>query len=104
MAVGKATLQVNEEMDKLFRMLSMIRMIEANQPIGIIKLSEALDQPRHKVRYLLRLLEKDGVIAPSSNGCVLKPGYEEYVRDQLSELGKLRDRIDEIEAAFDDNL
>ena len=99
MAAGKVTLQVGEELDKLCRMLSAIRTIEENQPIGIIKLSEILGLPRHKIRYLLRLLENDGVIAPSSNGCVLNPGYEEYVEDQLAELEKIRARIGEIESS-----
>ena len=99
MEEGKLSRQVEKEVDQLYLMLRMIRAIEESQPIGIIKLSEQFDLPNHKVRYMLRLLERDGVISPSNNGCVLNEGYECYVEKQLASLRELKDRITEIERA-----
>ena len=98
MAASKTFEQIGENMEQLHRMLRAIRIIEANQPIGIIKLSETMGIPRHRARYILRLLEHDGVIEPSNNGCVLKPGYEEYVADQISYLEDLKSKIDAIKS------
>ncbi len=94
---GKISKQVEKEVDQLYLMLKMVRVIQKNQPIGIIKLSEIFELPNHKVRYMLRLLENDGVISPSSNGCTLNDGFEEYVQNQLSALQDIRSKIDDIE-------
>ncbi len=48
----------------------MLRAIMENQPIGIIRLSEHLKYPQHKVRYSLRILEQEGLIEPSPDGAV----------------------------------
>ncbi len=100
MKEGKISSQVVKELDQLHLMLRMIRAIEENQPIGIIKLSEIFDLPSHKVRYMLRILENDSVISPSSNGCTLNSGYEEYVEHQLSALRMIRSKTAEIEDEF----
>src|SRR5216117_4552215 len=39
----------------------MHKAIMENQPIGIIRLSELLNFPQHKVRYSLRILEQEGL-------------------------------------------
>ncbi len=100
---GKISKQVEKEVDQLYLLLKMVRVIQKNQPIGIIKLSEIFDLPNHKVRYMLRLLENDGVISPSSNGCILNNGFEEYVENQLAALRDIRDRIDDIERDISGN-
>ncbi len=104
MAASKTLEQIDESMEQLHRMLRAVRIIEANQPIGIIKLSETMGIPRHRARYILRLLEHDGVVEPSASGCVLKQGYEEYMSDQVSCLEALKSRIDVIEADISKEL
>ena len=98
MAASKTLEQIDYSMEQLHRMLNAIRIIEANQPIGIIKLSEMMGIPRHRVRYILRLLENDGVVEPSASGCMLKPCYAEYISEQISGLEALKSRIDDIES------
>jgi predicted transcriptional regulator len=48
----------------------MLKTIQKYQPIGIIRLSEKLKIPQHKIRYSLRILEQDGLIKPSSEGAI----------------------------------
>ncbi|MBO4348818.1 MAG: hypothetical protein IKM91_02990 [Candidatus Methanomethylophilaceae archaeon] len=103
MTGGKISRQVEKEVDQLYLMLKMVRVIQKNQPIGIIKLSEIFELPNHKVRYILRLLENDGVISPSANGCMLNIGYDEYVQQQLSALHDIKDKINDIEKDISGN-
>ena len=93
---GNNPLRLERDVDHLYQMLKLVRTIEENQPIGIIKLSEIFDLPNHKVRYMLRLLESDGIISPSANGCVLNIGYDDYIDRQVQALRKVRGRIDDI--------
>src|SRR3989442_12249727 len=60
----------------------MLKAIMENQPIGIIRLSELLNFPQHKVRYSLRILEQEGLIKPSPEGAVTTDRHKE-VHDYL---------------------
>src|SRR5207237_1039593 len=55
----------------------MLKAIMENQPIGIIRLSELLNFPQHKVRYSLRLLEQAGLITSSPEGAGPRLGTTE---------------------------
>jgi len=64
----------------------MLRAIMENQPIGIIRLSELLSYPQHKVRYSLRILEQEGLIRPSPDGAVTTEklqGFLDYLKGTL---------------------
>ncbi len=58
------------ELDLLERHIRMLQFVEEHGPIGIIRLSSLLAVPKHKVRYSLRILEKEGYIRPSTAGAV----------------------------------
>jgi predicted transcriptional regulator len=60
--------KTSKDLDLLQRHINMLQIVAENEPIGIIKLAEILELPQHKVRYSLRLLEKDGLIKASSAG------------------------------------
>jgi len=45
------TSKIESEIDLLQRHVQMLKAIMENEPIGIIRLSELLDFPQHKVRY-----------------------------------------------------
>ncbi|TLZ48620.1 MAG: hypothetical protein E6K18_08730 [Methanobacteriota archaeon] len=49
--------KVEAEVKLLQRHVTMLKAIVENQPIGIIRLSEMMNYPQHKVRYSLRILE-----------------------------------------------
>lgn len=72
--------KLKDEIDLLARHIDMLKMVRANQPIGIIRLSEELGLEKHKVRYSLRLLEKEGLIQPSRDGAMVTDRYDDYMR------------------------
>ena len=95
--------KIEEDLNLLIRHIKMLRVTKENQPIGIIRLSEMTDIPKHKIRYSLRLLEKDGVIAPSPGGAVVTDKYEAYMKGILEYMTKLRDSVDVVESMLRDS-
>lgn len=63
--------RIANELDLLSRNVEILERLGDKNPLGIIRLSEALRLPIHKVRYSLHLLEREGVIQPSAEGAVL---------------------------------
>ncbi len=61
---------IETELDILKRHIHVLKTLQENQPMGIIKLSEMTNYPQHMVRYSLRILEQDGLIEPSPQGAV----------------------------------
>jgi len=61
---------IETELDILKRHVYVLKTLQKNQPMGIIKLSELTGYPQHMVRYSLRILEQDGLIEPSPQGAV----------------------------------
>ena len=76
---------IETELDILKRHIHVLLMLQKNQPMGIIKLSELTNYPQHMVRYSLRILEQDGLIEPSPHGAV--------VTEKVGETMKLLERI-----------
>jgi predicted transcriptional regulator len=77
------------ELDLLQRHMSLLKAIIENEPIGIIRLSELLDCPQHKVRYSLRILEQESLIKPSLEGAVTTDNIDKF-------LGRLSNILDGI--------
>ncbi len=73
------TSKIEAEIRLLQRHVAMLKAIMENQPIGIIRLSELLNFPQHKVRYSLRILEQEGLIKPSPEGAVTTDKLEEFL-------------------------
>ena len=71
--------KIEAEVKLLQRHVAMLKAIMENQPIGIIRLSELLNFPQHKVRYSLRILEQEGLIKPSPEGAVTTDKLEEFL-------------------------
>ena len=42
--------KIDEDVELLFRHIKMLRAIKENEPIGIIRLSEITELPKHKIR------------------------------------------------------
>lgn len=80
-----------EDVDRLARHISIIEALRKTQPAGIIKLSQMTDLPEHKVRYSLRILEKNGVIKPSREGAVLTTSFmksNEQIAQNVQKISK----------------
>ncbi len=85
-----------DELDLLERHILMLKITKENQPIGIIRLSEILDIPKHKVRYSLRLLEQEGLIAPSAEGATVTEKYDDYLRRVSESLEDIVDMVNRL--------
>ena len=96
--------KVDEDLELLARHLLMLQAIHDNGPIGIIRLSEILGVPKHKIRYSLRLLEKDGAILPSQDGAVVTDTYDAYMHQMSDYLKKLESTVKELESIMSKTL
>ena len=94
--------KIEDDFELLYRHIKMLRAIRANEPIGIIRLSEVTELPKHKIRYSLRLLEKDGVIAPSPEGARTTEAYDDYMSGIRDYIRKLKVTVGELEKEFED--
>ncbi|HXQ49211.1 MAG TPA: hypothetical protein VN842_05505 [Thermoplasmata archaeon] len=81
--------RIASELDLLARNVDILERLSGNPPMGIIRLSEALHLPIHKVRYSLHLLEREGVIQPSADGAVVTDKTKEF----WAELDQSLDRM-----------
>ena len=87
---------IETELDILRRHVHVLKTLQKNQPMGIIKLAEVVNYPQHMVRYSLRILEQDGVIEPSSKGAVTTnevPKTLNLLKNTLNNISKTVDEI-----------
>lgn len=73
----------------LRRHLIILKQVVENEPIGILKLAEETKIPSHKVRYSLRILEHEGLIAASAPGAITT----EHTKPFLDELDSMIERL-----------
>jgi predicted transcriptional regulator len=73
--------KVKRELEMLKRHLIILKHVMENEPIGILKLAEETGIPSHKVRYSLRVLEQEGLIAASAPGAVTTERTEAFLQD-----------------------
>ena len=96
--------KIDEDVELLARHIKMLRAIKENEPIGIIRLSEITELPKHKIRYSLRLLEKDGVISPSPEGAKTTDSYDQYMKDMEEFISDLKKEISVLESLLPKTL
>ena len=94
------TSKIESEVKLLQRHVAMLKAIMENQPIGIIRLSELLNFPQHKVRYSLRILEQEGLIKPSPEGAVTTDKLEEFLDYLKSVLDSMSSTVQELRKAL----
>jgi predicted transcriptional regulator len=84
--------RIEQELELLARNVDILEKLAKSPPIGIIRLSEALELPIHKTRYSLHLLEREGVVQPSADGAVVTDRAVEF----WSSLNRSLDRMTEL--------
>lgn len=89
------------EVELLKRHVTMLHRIIEDQPIGIIRLSEQLNIPQHKVRYSLRILEQEGLIKPSPEGAVTTDNLSSFVVELKETLDHIEEEIIDLKGALD---
>ena len=85
--------KLRSEIELASRHLEVIRAVVEYQPIGIMKLSEILDLPYHRVRYSLRFLEQEGYIRASPAGAVATPLAGDLLSTLDAEVDELIDLL-----------
>lgn len=83
------TEKVSGELEMLRRHLIILKQVVENEPIGILKLAEETKIPSHKVRYSLRVLEHEGLIAASAPGAITTQRTKPFLDDLDSLIEKL---------------
>ncbi|MHB1493485.1 MAG: transcriptional regulator [Thermoplasmataceae archaeon] len=73
--------EIDENLDTVRRHLSIVQTLLKDQPAGIIKISKLTGLADHKIRYSLKILEKDGIVIASKEGAMLSP---EFIQDKDS--------------------
>ena len=77
------------ELEMLRRHLIVLKFVVENEPIGILKVAEGTKIPSHKVRYSLRVLEQEGLIAASAPGAVTTDLTKPFLDQLDSMIGKI---------------
>ncbi|MEN6609641.1 MAG: hypothetical protein ABFC24_02275 [Methanoregulaceae archaeon] len=91
--------RLKEEIELLTRHIQVAKAVVEHQPIGIMKLSELLDLPFHRIRYSLRVLEQMGYIRASPAGAVATPRAEELLAHLDTDLDEIIRLLDEMKRA-----
>ena len=87
---------IETELDILKRHVDVLKTLQKNQPMGIIKLSEITSYPQHMVRYSLRILEQDGLIEPSPQGAITTEAANTTLNSLRQSLENIRETVDEL--------
>lgn len=87
------TNKIRSELELLQRHVTLLRAVMEHQPIGIIRLSEMLGYPQHKVRYTLRVLEQEGLIKPSQEGAVTTENLKPFLAKLKVLLEEMSDTV-----------
>jgi predicted transcriptional regulator len=88
--------RISDELELLARNVDILEQLSGRTPKGIIRLSEALHLPIHKVRYSLHLLEREGVIQPSADGAVVTDSAREFWTSLDASLDAMSRRVDHL--------
>lgn len=90
------TRRVRHELELIKRHIIVLKKVMDSGPIGIMKLSLETGIPQHLVRYSLRVLEQQGLIAPSTQGAVATKSAEEAYSEFKSELENIGEMMEEL--------
>ena len=88
---------IETELEILKRHVNVLKTLQKNQPMGIIKLSEITGYPQHMVRYSLRILEQDNLIEPSPKGAVTTDSVSGTLSTLKHTLNKISKTAEELQ-------
>ncbi len=89
--------EMREDVETAKRHLMIISSLMREQPAGIIRISQLTGLPDHKIRYSLRILEKDGIIIPSKEGAIITPEFLEMKDEIIRELREIVKQVTTLE-------
>ncbi|WOF16695.1 hypothetical protein F1737_08335 [Methanoplanus sp. FWC-SCC4] len=86
--------KLQNEIELVGRHIDVVLVVVEHQPIGIMKLSELLQIPSHRVRYSLKVLEQLGYIKASPSGAVATKKASELALNLDNEIDILISRLE----------
>jgi len=89
-------------MEMLERHLLILKYVIAQEPIGIMKLSEETGLPKHKVRYSLRVLEHEGLIGPSMHGAITTDKTKQFIETLETRISSLDKKFADVKKIGND--
>ncbi len=92
--------KIRSELDLLERHVTLLKAVQEHQPIGIIRLSEMLKYPQHKVRYTLRVLEQEGLIRPSPDGALVSDDLQSFLSRLRNLLEEMSDTVNALKKSL----
>ncbi len=90
--------KIKGDIELIGRHLEVLSSVAGHQPIGIIKLSEILAVPQHRIRYSLRILEGLGYIRASPAGAMATTRADELFRNLDTDIGEIIALLQAIQA------
>ena len=91
--------KLKSETEIVLRHIEVIKVVMQHQPIGILKLSEEMNIPSHKIRYSLKVLEQLGYIMASPSGAVATPKAADLMENLDTQADELINLLKKIKAA-----
>jgi len=79
-----------EELNLLERHIKILKLLNKEGPIGIMRISQITDIPQHRVRYSLRILETERMILATPEGAKVVGNIDEFIK-------KMKTGIEEVE-------
>ncbi len=89
--------EIEDSLETLKRHISVITTLLSEQPMGIIRISQETGLPEHKIRYSLRILERDNIISPSKEGAILTP---EFIADRERLVQRAKVFTDDVQEVY----
>lgn len=87
---------ITEEFELLERHIMILKTVKVNQPVGLVKLSEITEIPKHKVRYSLKLLEQEGIIRATPKGAVVTERYDAFLKNISEYVKGLYSKVEDL--------
>jgi len=85
--------KINGEVELLERHLMVMRAVAKSGPIGIMKLTEELNQSQHRIRYSLRVLEQMQYVKATPTGAIATEKAAKMLKDFDTNLDNLISRL-----------
>ncbi len=92
---------LGEELDLLQRHIKILQLLKKDGPMGILRISQITNIPQHRVRYSLRILETEGMIAASPEGAKIVGNVDDFVKKLKNGLSEIEKRISELRKDLD---
>ncbi len=90
--------KIKDDIELMGRHLEVLSKVVEDQPIGIIKLSEILDVPQHRIRYSLRVMEGLGYIRASPTGAFATDKAQELFLNLDGDIDEIIDLLQKMKS------